>query len=131
MSNDQALPEKKVERTDNKEFKEKVTYQHPTKGKKTATMSGHTYSEREIEDIHLTKIAPMVFVSEESNNVLMVPFTIKYTPQEFADWLAKCSLQLYKHFGAGEEKTTDQMIEEAGKQENNKSEGQELDQKAE
>lgn len=110
----QELPGRVMEReTENKPFKEKVTYTHPTKGKKTAQMSGHTYSEREVEDIHLTKIAPMAFVSEESNMVLLVPFTIKYTPQEFAEWLAKCSTALYSHFNESEGKTTDQMVQEA------------------
>lgn len=42
-----------------------------------------SFSEAEIEDVHLIKIAPMFYFSLDSNKVLMIPFSIKFTPEEF------------------------------------------------
>jgi hypothetical protein len=42
-----------------------------------------SYSEAEIPDIHLIKIAPMFYFSLDSNKVLMIPFTIKFSAEEF------------------------------------------------
>lgn len=95
---DKALPDVKVGRTESTKFREKVNYTHPTKGKKKTTISGENFSEYELDDVHLTKIAPMLFISEETNKILMIPFSIKYSPQEFAEWLAQASVNVQQHF---------------------------------
>lgn len=95
---DKALPDVKVGRTESTKFSEKIAYNHPTKGKKKATIKGENYSEYELDDIHLTKIAPMLYISAETNKILMIPFSIKYSPQEFAQWLAQASVNVQEHF---------------------------------
>lgn len=41
------------------------------------------FSEAELEDKHLIKIAPMYYFSEESRKVLMIPFCVKFTVEEY------------------------------------------------
>lgn len=54
------------------------------------------YTEAEIEDKTLHKIAPMYFFSEESNKVLMIPFSIKMTPEEFTKQTAAQAVNFQK-----------------------------------
>ena len=42
------------------------------------------WAEKDIDDTHLIKIAPMYYFSLDSNTVLMIPFSIKFTPEQFA-----------------------------------------------
>jgi len=42
-----------------------------------------SFTEAEIEDVHLIKIAPMFYFSLDSNKILMIPFSVKFTPEEY------------------------------------------------
>jgi hypothetical protein len=42
-----------------------------------------TFTEAEMEDLHLRKICPFYYFSEDSNKVLMIPFSLKMSVEEF------------------------------------------------
>lgn len=64
-----------------------------------------TFSEREVEDRRLVKIAPMFFFSLDSHKILMIPFSIQFTPEKYAEQVGKMAVNfqtLLKRIEKGE-----------------------------
>lgn len=51
-----------------------------------------TFTEKEIEDRRLVKIAPMFFLSLDSHKILMIPFSVQFTPEEYAKQVGKMAV---------------------------------------
>lgn len=73
-----------------KEQKEFIRFKNKD-GKRVKAKIG-SYTEYEPEDTRLIKIAPMVFFSLDSHKVIMVPFTIKFTIEEYLKQLGAMSV---------------------------------------
>jgi hypothetical protein len=70
-------------------WKEKVKYNHPTKGKKTVTVEGKNQVEAEIENTHLEKIAPLTYVCTDNEKILLIPISLAFSQEEYAQWLTQ------------------------------------------
>lgn len=76
---DEELKVKYQQVDDTKEEEISVTDEHGTEHKAKVK----SFTEAEMEDLHLVKIAPMYYFSEESRKVIMIPFSLKMTVEEF------------------------------------------------
>lgn len=47
------------------------------------------FTEAEVDDTHLVKIAPMFYFSPDSNRILLIPFSIKFTVFEILQLCAR------------------------------------------
>lgn len=61
---------------------------------KTYPIKQENFTEKEIEDTHLVKIAPMTYFCTDNNKVLWIPFSIKFSVLEFLQQTAKMSTNL-------------------------------------
>lgn len=55
-----------------------------------------TYTEKEIDSVHLVKIAPMYYFCTDNNKVLMIPFSIQFSATEFLRNTAGAAIALEK-----------------------------------
>ena len=67
-----------------REFTEKVNG-------KDVPMMEKSFAEKEIEMVHLEKIAPMFFYCSDNNKIVMIPFSVQFTVFEFLQLAAKMS----------------------------------------
>lgn len=70
-----------VKRTKGESEVEEVEFEDDKGEKHTAKVE--RFTEAEVEDKHLIKIAPMFYFSEESHKVLMIPFCVKFSVEEY------------------------------------------------
>jgi hypothetical protein len=73
-------------------FKEKVV---DSKGKER-TVKGERFTEAEIDDVRLIKIAPMYYFSLDSHKILMIPFSVKFSPEQFIEHTGKQAVNFNK-----------------------------------
>jgi len=88
---DKHLPEikrKKVEGTEHdREFTETVDG-------KEVPMKEVSFTEEEIENVHLVKIAPMFYYCTDNNRILMIPFSIQFSVVQFLQLAASMATNL-------------------------------------
>ena len=75
-------------------FTEKIK---DSKGK-TKVLNGASVHELEIESVHLVKIAPMTFLCTDNNKILMIPFTIQFTQEQYLEHIATQSSALQRFY---------------------------------
>lgn len=79
MGDKQELPEIKRERVSGTEHT--AEFEEQVNGKKVP-MKEVSFTEKEIDSVHLTKIAPMFYFCTDNNKVLMIPFSMQFSPTE-------------------------------------------------
>ena len=112
----QALPEIKRERlpgtkVDMFKIKDEKGKEHDAREE--------TFAEKEIESVHLTKIAPMFYFCKDNNKILMIPFTMQFTTYEFLQLAAKMSGSLQDILNQAEPK--DKVADPKDKNEGDKT----------
>lgn len=93
MSKNKNIPKIKRERVGKgRKFKEKVV---DSSGKER-TLKGEQFAEKEIEDRRLIKIAPFYWFSLDSHKVLMIPFSMQFSPEMFIEQTGKQAVNFQK-----------------------------------
>lgn len=77
-----------------------------------------SFTEAEMEDLHLIKIAPMYYFSEESRKVLMIPFSLKMSVEEFLRQTAAQAVNFEKVITEINERASERRKQEAQKKAN-------------
>lgn len=70
---------------------------------KTQKFEGANIHEVEIDSVHLVKIAPMTFLCTDNNKILMIPFTIQFTQEQYLEHIATQSSALQRFYEEQEE----------------------------
>lgn len=87
------LPEIKHERVSDETIEKiKIT---DDKGKKHDAKSV-SFTEKEIDSVHLTKISPLFYFCPDNNKVLLIPFSIQFSPTEILKLAAGLAHNLEK-----------------------------------
>lgn len=63
------------------------------KGKKHE-VGQESFTEKEIDSVHLIKIAPMFYFCTDNNKIFMIPFTVQFSAAEFMQQIARMSYGL-------------------------------------
>lgn len=106
MSDDtQKLPGIKRERVGESKVRE---FEQEVDGK-TAPMKEETFTEKEIDSVHLVKIAPMFYFCTDNNKVLMIPFSVQFSPTEILKLAAGLAHNLEKMLKPDGDKTPDKV----------------------
>lgn len=79
------------------------------------------FTEAEVEDKHLIKIAPMYYFSEESRKVVMIPFSIKFTVEEFLKQTASQAVNFEAVIDEINERASAMAAKESAKQADKKA----------
>lgn len=88
---DKNLPEIKRERIPGSKRVEEFT--ENINGKEVP-MKKKSYVEKEIDNVHLVKIAPMFYYCTDNNRILMIPFSIQFSVVEFLQLAASMATNL-------------------------------------
>lgn len=73
-----------------------------------------SYTEAEMEDLHLIKIAPMYYFSEESRKVIMIPFSLKMSVEEFLRQTAAQAVNFEKVIDEINQRVTERKKQKEG-----------------
>lgn len=87
------LPKIKYDRVEGSTKVEELNVTDKESGKKYP-IKQENFTETEIEDTHLIKIAPLTYFCTDNNKVLWIPFSIKFSVLEFLQQTAKMSTNL-------------------------------------
>lgn len=93
MADEQELPGVKREKVPGTEFERE--FEQEVDGKKVP-MKEVGFAEKEIDSVHLVKIAPMFYFCPDNRKILLVPFSIQFSPTEILKLAAGLAHNLEK-----------------------------------